>query len=735
MANRFVDATLRLVDKFSSPLSKATAEMQAKGRQIQKTANSIKRTGKNLESVGTSLTKKVTTPIIGIMSASGKMADTFEKDMGQVNTLLDNHNHLKSYKSMAIKTSNETNIALHTISEGVYQMISSIGDSGAKTQKIFNVAAKAAKGGGSSVQESVALISSAMKGYDSVNVKTAQSISDMAFQTQKLGVTTYKELAASMQPLFPLGKSLNVSYQELFGSMATLTGVTGNTAEVTTQMKGLFTGLLKPTDSMGKLMEKYGYANGQAMIKAEGMQGVLKILQKETGGQSNKMAQLFSNSRALTAALALTGSQYETFKEKTAKMGKAQGSTEKALQDMQTSMSKFRKTINVVKNSLTVFGSAVLQVVVPPATKAANKLSELTDRFSKLSPETQKFIVKTAMIVAAVGPAVVIIGKMAKGFSSLYEKGAKVKEAMKGGSALSALLSPGGKIVLILGAIAVAAVLVYKNWNKITGVWKNLKKTWAEGTADINKNWKKFASGTQKAVSSAGKSISSFRKSASKSISNFGKNAMSSLKSFGNYVKGSFSKAVSAGVKRASSGFNRNFLEPVKIISSGTKKVLNGIDTFLTGVFTGNWKKAWTGIKNIYKSIFETFGAIAKRPLNSVIGMMNTVIGGFNKIKIPSWVPKVGGKGINIPKIPALASGTKNWGGGIVQINERGGEIVDLPRGSRVYPHDTSVRMAKNEGKKVYKLEKLADTIIIREEADVDKIMDRLADKFEAVPA
>ena len=68
MANRFVDATLRLVDKFSSPLSKATAEMQAKGRQIQKTANSIKRTGKNLESVGTSLEKKVTVPIIGIMA-------------------------------------------------------------------------------------------------------------------------------------------------------------------------------------------------------------------------------------------------------------------------------------------------------------------------------------------------------------------------------------------------------------------------------------------------------------------------------------------------------------------------------------------------------------------------------------------------------------------------------------------------------------------------------------------
>ena len=82
-----------------------------------------------------------------------------------------------------------------------------------------------------------------------------------------------------------------------------------------------------------------------------------------------------------------------------------------------------------------------------------------------------------------------------------------------------------------------------------------------------------------------------------------------------------------------------------------------------------------------------------------------------------------------------LAKGTNNWSGGIVQINEKGGEIVDLPRGSRVYPHDDSVRMARNEGKKVYKIEKLADTIIVREEADIDKIAERIADKLEAVPA
>ena len=43
--------------------------------------------------------------------------------------------------------------------------------------------------------------------------------------------------------------------------------------------------------------------------------------------------------------------------------------------------------------------------------------------------------------------------------------------------------------------------------------------------------------------------------------------------------------------------------------------------------------------------------------------------------------------------------------------------------------------MARNEGKKVYKIEKLADTTIVREEADIDKIAERIADKLEAVPA
>ena len=61
-------------------------------------------------------------------------------------------------------------------------------------------------------------------------------------------------------------------------------------------------------------------------------------------------------------------------------------------------------------------------------------------------------------------------------------------------------------------------------------------------------------------------------------------------------------------------------------------------------------------------------------------------------------------EGFNIPTIPTLAKGTDYWQGGIVQISEKGGEIVDLPTGSRVYPHDESVRIARQDGRKNYSI-------------------------------
>lgn len=85
--------------------------------------------------------------------------------------------------------------------------------------------------------------------------------------------------------------------------------------------------------------------------------------------------------------------------------------------------------------------------------------------------------------------------------------------------------------------------------------------------------------------------------------------------------------------------------------------VLGGLIDFISGVFSGDWEKAWNGIVNIFGSIWEGIKNLAKVPVNAVIDILNGLIRGLNNIRIPDWVPVIGGAGINIPLIPRLKKG------------------------------------------------------------------------------
>lgn len=119
------------------------------------------------------------------------------------------------------------------------------------------------------------------------------------------------------------------------------------------------------------------------------------------------------------------------------------------------------------------------------------------------------------------------------------------------------------------------------------------------------------------------------------------------------------------------------FWSSVEHIWSGIKNTFSGIINFIKNVFTLNWKGAWQSVIDIFSGIFETLGGIATMPLNTIIGVVNTIIraiaSGLNAVirmlnrihfTIPSWVPGFGGNSfgfsistITPPTIPYLASG------------------------------------------------------------------------------
>lgn len=124
----------------------------------------------------------------------------------------------------------------------------------------------------------------------------------------------------------------------------------------------------------------------------------------------------------------------------------------------------------------------------------------------------------------------------------------------------------------------------------------------------------------------------------------------------------------------------KNLGATIKESIGGIKTTLMGVLNFITGVFTGNWEKAFYALGDILKGAFTSMNALVKFPMNLIIEGLNAIIDGLNNIKIdiPSWVPMYGGTkiGSNIPKIPKLARGGIVNGPTMAMVGEAGPEMI-----------------------------------------------------------
>ena len=618
-----------------------------------------------------------------VMGYGIKSAASFQTHMANVDTLLDNHSHLKGYQKAVESTANATGISLNKAADGLYETISTLGDHGRKTQKIFKTIAIAAKTGGTSVSDSADMIATAMNGYGKTSNAAAQKVSDLAFKTVKLGKTTFPELAHSMASLFPLGHSLGVSYEELFATMATATtSFAGNTAEASTQIKGLLTAFIKPSKAMQQFYDK-NHTTGAELIKQKGLAGAIKMVQKEAGKDGLK--DYFKNVRGLTAALGLSGKGMTKYEKYLKEMKHSHGATYEAMQKKSVSASaKMKVAMNSLKIAATELAEPLLTAFTPIAMKLAVMAQKFASGFQKLPKGARVAITGVVSAIALLLPAMVTINKVHKAFSDFHTilQGSKLIGAARGlVTKLGAIFAANpivAQILIIGAAVGLLAVLIYKNRKKIAKSWANVKK----GLGQLGKN-------TKEGLHAMGKHIAHW-------AAGWKTNAGKVKKSMANVRKGTAqlrknaAHDISAMVSKCRAKFNNFRASADQVVS------------YLKGAFLKKWGAVWQGAKNLFAHPFRAIKSIARSVINGVISIINGFISGINHIHLPNkkWVPSaLRGAGFNISALPYLAKGTANWPGGPAVINERaiGGEIVDLPSGTRVIPHDLSRQVIRNQ--------------------------------------
>ncbi|MFB5516706.1 phage tail tape measure protein [Enterococcus gallinarum] len=301
---------------------------------------------------------------------------------------------------------------------------------------------------------------------------------------------------------------------------------------------------------------------------------------------------------------------------------------------------KSNQAMNNAKLALADVGESVQISLLPFFEMAIDALKSFKGWWDSLDQGTKTWIITIAGIIAAVGPVLVVLGTL---MSSVTKIATGIRILQGVWSGMTALLAANPFVLVIAGIALLIAGLVLA-YNKVEW-FRNGVNAFFQGVSDV-------------AVE----------------VFNFMAGYMSNI--FGGIIQ-NFQNFFDAG-----------------------KRIFTGFIDFITGIFTGDWERAWNGVVNIFGGIFDGIAAMAKAPFNGMIGLINAFLGGLNNIKIPKWVPGVGGKSFSISTLPYLADGGHVLNGQAI-VGEAGPELLTNKNGKTTVTPLSDEEKRKGIGGKV----------------------------------
>ena len=738
MAGKTVSAVVKLIDEFTGPAKKASQAARDMEKRYQAAGKKLQAAGAVFTSAGETLTKAVTLPVLAAGGAAIQFADESQKAMDQflsatgkaakgADGLTKSAEQYKGilediYKDDFGGSIGEVADAMATVQKNMAYLDDSalkrvteyaftLSDTfGMDVTESTRAADTLIKNFGVSAREAFNLISQGAQGGLDYSGELLDSLDEYSVQFQKLGFG-----AEDMFNLFASGAQNGAFNLDKMGDAVKEFSIRAIDGSKTTQ-EG-FAALGLSSDEMAEKFAAGGAGAKDAFFEVlSALAGMEDPLKKDAAGVALFGTMWEDLGADVVTSLSTAGGAMDQSRES------MEALVDTKYDNLSSALSSFGRTLQV--DVLAPIG----EKLVPYVEAGIKKLESFSNWWKGLGEEGQGNVLKIVGVLAVAGPALLVFGKTISGLGSALIFFGQLKSAVAavgGAMKILGVLGKASLVGILLAAVVMIATVIIQNWDHIKEACGQLKEKLGEFVGNVGG----FFMGL-------GEKIIGFVSGGIEHLQNFG-NKILELK---DGAVERFQTGVRAALDLTKEHFP-GFYESVSGVIENAKKTFTGLTDFVSGIFTGNWEKAWDGAVQAFSGIFGGILSYAKAPLNGVIDLVNKAIGNLNKISftVPSWIPGVGGKsiGVNIPKIPNLYTGTDHWKGGLAAINEPrfGGEIVDLPKGTRVYPHDESIKKARAEGKQSrsisLKIAKLADTIVVREEADIDRIAAAIVKKLE----
>lgn len=632
------------VGGFTSKLNSAKSALQEFVTSSDSMSTKFQNFGSAVSSFGSSMTKTVTVPIVGVGTAVTKVASDFESAMSKVQAISGaTADEMVQLKDKAIEMGAKTKFSAKESADAFTYMAMA----GWKAEDMINGIAgimSLAAADGLDLATTSDIVTDALTAFG-LQAKDSAHFADVLAQASSSSNTNVSMLGESFKYVAPVAGALGMSVEDVAIALGLMANSGIKSSQAGTALRASLTNLVKPTDAMSNAMEDLSIEVTNSDGSMKSLREIMDILREKfstlsEAEQANTAATLFGK-EAMSGMLAIinaSATDYDTLSEAIDSCnGRADSMAE-------TMMGNLSGSIEELMGAIETLAIKLGDILIPVIQDITKLITSWVEKLDNLSTEQLEQIVRIAAVIAAVGPLLLIIGKVISIIGTVIQIGTKLFAGIKilvgfiGGTLIPAISAIGAPVLIVIGIIAALiaiGVALYKNWDTVSAwakkAWSAITETVKNAVEAIGDFFSDLGEGVADVISSIGDwlsnlwdSISGFFENLFSNIGNWFQEVTSSIASFFSNLAGTVASAIGE-IWNTIVSWGKNMIDKAKEIGSGF------VDTFVNF-----FKNLVQNVKDAISGMIEMITSWGSNLLNKAkeigSGFTSAITSGLQKV-------------------------------------------------------------------------------------------------------
>lgn len=593
---------LKRLQEQAATTSTSLAKIDEVGQKMESVGNSIAGAGKSM--------MPLTLAIGGVGTAAVKTAADFDAGMSQVAAISGaTGDDLEALRDKAREMGSKTKFsASETASAMEYMAMAGwkTGDMLGGIEGIMNLAAAS----GEDLATTSDIVTDALTAFG-LSAEDSGHFADILAAASSNANTNVSMMGETFKYCAPIAGALGFSAEDTAEAIGLMANAGIKSTQAGTALRTIMNNLTGEVKISGKAIGDVTIATTNADGSMRDLSDILADCRTAFSGLSEsekaQAAETLVGKNAMSGFLALMNAAPEDIDKLSNAIDNCDGTAESMAATMQDNLAG---QLTILKSQLEELAISFGEILMPAIRSIVSHIQGFIDKLNGMDESQKKAIITIGLVVAAIGPLLVIIGTVIskvgvamQSFVKLAGAFNKIKAAASAGTGIFGKLGAaiGGVSAPVLAVVAVIAVLVtafVHLWNTNEGFREAILGTWEKIKTTVSN----FVEGIRERLAALGISFSDIAET---------------IKAIWNGLC-----AVLAPIFEGAFNAIANVLQTVLGIITGI------LDVFI-GLFTGNWEQVWTGVKEIFSSIWEGIKGVFQNAIDTIRGIADAVLGWF----------------------------------------------------------------------------------------------------------